>query len=242
MIDTKLTANDVIAMKLSPIFNGISDDIASQYKKLGENRKFKKNSVIFVHESDSYYFYMIVKGCVKLFRETLSGDEAVVDVLNIGDFFGEIAIFENNKYSYSAEAVEDSEILMFPLSLLAKHIQENNKIAQNMLRYMSKNRTQQAKRIEHISLQNAPQRIGCFLLGMCKNQVDEDCITVDFPYDKLLVASCLAMKPETFSRALKTLKSEADIEITGATVTIKNINKLSEYCCGHCSGTFPCED
>jgi len=108
---------------------------------------------------------------------------------------------------------------------------------------MSRHHRLQDKELEHLTVQNAPQRIGCFLLRLCVNRGKEErSTTLHLPYDKTLIASRLGMKPETFSRALTKLRSEIGIEVNGATVIIENIDDLLSYCCGFCSDTFPCEE
>jgi CRP-like cAMP-binding protein len=90
-------------------------------------------------------------------------------------------------------------------------------------------------------VQSAPQRIGCFLLRLCKAQ-EEGEVTLHLPYDKTLIAARLGMKPETFSRALTRLRQESDIEVKGATVSIPDIQRLVGYTCNACSNAYPCKD
>lgn len=178
---------------------------------------------------------------MKLFRETLDGTQAVFDILSAGHVFGETSIFENDVYPYSAEIVEAAEIISLPLSNLKKEMNVNNKLALNMLNSMAQYRRQQDREIEQRSIQNASQRIGCFLLRLT-DQTEKGSVSIHLPYDKALVASRLGMQPETFSRALAKLREKAGMRIKGATVEIDNLEKLTEYSCAACSSEFPCKD
>jgi CRP-like cAMP-binding protein len=110
-----------------------------------------------------------------------------------------------------------------------------------MLQLMSHFRRQQDTELEHRNTQNAPQRIGCFLLRLCKPDAT-DSVVLYLPYDKNLVASRLGMQPETFSRALNKLKEKTDIIINGATITIPSLEKIIHFSCSACSSHFPCQD
>jgi CRP-like cAMP-binding protein len=110
-----------------------------------------------------------------------------------------------------------------------------------MFAAMSKHRKCQEREIEHLTIQNAPQRIGCFILRLCPKDQDKN-IILQLPYDKLLLASRLGMKPETFSRALNKLRDETGIRINGARIEIGNIKQLSHFSCSACSSSYPCED
>jgi CRP/FNR family transcriptional regulator, dissimilatory nitrate respiration regulator len=200
-----------------------------------------KGNILFVHEETAKFFYMVKTGWVKLFRETLDGDQAIVDILTETHLFGETSIFNDDLYAYSAEIVEQAELIKIPLSLLKFEIETNSNFAFAMLNAMARYRRQQDRELEHRSLQNAPQRIGCFLLRLA-NQKNSGPVTLHLPYDKTLVASRLGMQPETFSRALSKLKQETDLRIKGSTIEMDSLNILSNYSCSACSSDFPCKD
>ncbi len=94
--------------------------------------------------------------------------------------------------------------------------------------------------VEHLSIQNAAQRIGCFILRLCPIDKTED-ITINLPYDKALVAAKLGIRPETFSRALMKLRKSCNIEVNGDSIYIVNINTLNKYVCKQCSLIYPCQ-
>jgi CRP-like cAMP-binding protein len=228
-------------LKQIPLFSGVSDALVAQFHDAAHVRAERKGKVLFIQGDQAKWFYVVVHGWVKLFRETIDGAEAIIDICTHGHMFGEHALFEDEVHGCSAQLVEDAQLVMLPISMLKNTIAENSQLALNMLTGMSRHRSKQAQEIEHLSLKNAPQRIGCFLLRLCPDDAGERA-TVHLPYDKTLVAARLGMKPETFSRALARLKGESLIAIQGASVTICNVDALVRYTCDHCSSTFPCED
>lgn len=228
-------------LKQIPLFNACDSKF---FEKLAEEslcQKYKKGKLLFIHGDEADRFYFIKSGWVKLFRETLDGAQAVVDILPHGHIFGETALFEDEVYPFSAEIVEPGEIISLPLDSLKKEIETNNKLALNMLSAMARYRHQQDREIEHLAVQNAPQRIGCFLLRLA-DQNEDGPLTIHLPYDKTLLASRLGMQPETFSRALSKLKAKTGIRVNGATIELDNLEQLSNYSCAACSSEFPCKD
>ena len=225
--------------KLS-LFEELPEKILVHFNEKSRFLAYPKGKLLFFHGDKAEWFFVIVKGWVKLFRETIEGSEAVIDVLTEGDVFGENSIFNDEQYIFSAEVVEDVEFIAFPTSLLKYYVEKEKQVAINLLSSMSKNQRLQSREIEHLNVQNAPQRIGCFLLRLCKEN-RQNKIILHLPYDKTLIAARLGMKPETFSRALSKLKNDTDIKISGSTVTITNIQKIIDYTCNHCSQSFSCE-
>ena len=223
------------------LFKGGSDAFLQALETDAQTLRLEKGQILFIHEDPAEHFFYVKNGWVKLFRETLDGTQSIVDILPENHIFGETSIFENSLYPYSAEVVEPGEIIKLPMRHLKTEIENNNVLALNMLASMARYRRQQDREIEHRTIQNAPQRIGCFLLRLA-NQDEEGAVTIHLPYDKTLVASRLGMQPETFSRALSKLKNITGIKIQGATIQMDSLDQLVQYSCAACSSEFPCKD
>jgi len=227
--------------KKLPLFKDCTDSFFEKIEAVSNIQKHEKGKILFIHGDEADRFYVIKSGWIKLFRETLDGAQAVVDILTTNQIFGETAIFEDGSYPYSAEIVEPAEIISLPISELKAEIENNNKLALAMLASMSRYRRQKDTEIEHLSIQNAPQRIGCFLLRLA-DQSAKGTVKIHLPYDKTLVASRLGMQPETFSRALSKLKIQTGISVKGATIEMDSLDQLTKYSCAACSSEFPCKD
>lgn len=227
---------------LSSLVQCLEEDEINQLIDQVAIKNIRKHELLFLREDNADHYFFVLDGWVKLFRETLDGTQAVVDIVTSGHIFGETAIFEDDRYPYSAEIIEDSIIAFLSLRKLKNTIETNPKLALNMMHSMTRYRKQQESSIEHLSIQNAPQRIGCFILKLVDKNSESKAINIELPYDKSLVASRLGMQPETFSRALKKLSTEIGMQIKGSKIHLDDIQKLIDYTCVACSSEFPCKD
>lgn len=223
------------------LFEGIAEESKTKFERAMVTRPAKKGDIIFLQEDEAKFFYIVKSGWVKLFRETLDGEEAIVDIITTTHVFGNHALFDNFKYSYSAEIVENSILMQIPLQTLMDCVTNDQKLALNLMRLFSARQKKHRREIEHLTIQTAPQRIGCFLLRLCKDRAAKN-VTLHLPYDKSLIASRLGMKAETFSRALSKLREEVGLDISGSTVVLSSVNALAEFTCSACTDSFPCED
>lgn len=239
----KVTEKDQIknAFANTILFSDCDDKTIENFIEQSSVLSFEKGQMIFVHGEPASRFYIIINGWVKLFRETLEGTQAVVDILTQGHIFGEGSIFYDDSYEYSVEVIENSKIISVPLPALKSEINTNPKIAVSMLSMISKRRQEQDKELEHLVIQNAPQRIGCFLLRLV-DQKKNGLVTIGLPYDKTLLAAKLGMKPETFSRALVKLKEETGMRVKGSSIELDDKQTLAKFVCGACSSNYPCKD
>lgn len=234
-------ASLVDLLRGSALLASLSPERAALFATAANEKHYRKGKVLYLQDDAAEKLFFIRKGWVKLFRETLDGEEAISDILTSGHTFGETSIFFDGHYSESAQLVEDATLVEFPARLLKEEITTNPVFAQAMLSVMMKHRRRQAMEIEHLTVQNTAQRIGCFLLRLCSDKKGLGSVTLHLPYDKLLLAARLGMQPETFSRALAKLRTETNLSIQGATVVVPDLEKLVQYCCNACSNAYPCE-
>lgn len=234
--------NDIkLSISSHALFDSCAESFIEKLSLKSRTLRCEKGQVLFVHQQEAETFYLVLNGWIKLFKETIDGTQAVVDIMPSGHFFGESSIFEDDIYPFSAEAAEESTLVGLPLNLLKQEIEANPKLALAMLSSMARYRKQQDQELEHRTLQNAPQRIGCFLLRIA-DQNHEGSLSIQLPYDKTLVAARLGMQPETFSRALAKLKNATGIRIKGATIELDNLEQLTNFSCIACTSEFPCKD
>lgn len=228
-------------LRAVPLFGQLKDSVIAGFAEYAKMSLEKKGHVLFSPDSPNDKFYIVLSGWIKLYRETLSGEEAIVDVLTSGHSFGEIALPGTEGMPYGATVVEDAAIISIPRFLLEEEVMRNSLFGLSALQAITRQKLQRDMEIEHRTVQNAPQRIGCFLLKLC-NSVDHGAVTVHLPYDKTVLALRLGMQPETFSRALSRLRDETGIKIKGSSVDISDVQALVKYTCSACSSSFPCAD
>lgn len=222
-------------------FSALSTEKTEHLLRVANLFEYPKGKTLYLAGEKASSIYVILSGWIKLYRETLDGNQAIVDVLSKGHIFGEGALFNENCYTCSAEVAEHAEVATVPLSFFAEEIETNTKFSNAILKIMAKENCEKTKELEHHSIQTAPQRIGCFLLRLT-DVTQTGPVQLNLPYDKSLLAMRLGMQPETFSRSLNKLKEETGITIKGSTVEMKSLHQLSDFCCMSCTAEFPCRD
>lgn len=218
-------------LRKAPLFAQLSDHDIVSFQEAAHLRSYKKGKTLYIEGDTAQFFYIICSGWVKLYHTLSDGDEVVVDMLTSEHMVGESAIFEHELHTSSAQVVEDIEVLLIPSRLLKEQISKNPNLALSMITSMFRHHRRHYDAIALNAMQNAPQRIGCFLLKLCPIDKRGD-ITFDLPYDKTLIASNLGMQGATFSRALNILRLKTGIQISNNSITIASIDKLMKFVYG----------
>jgi len=207
----------------------LPDEEVARFTDAAQIKSYKKGKLLYLEGEKANSFYIICNGWLKLFHTTEEGEEVSLAMLTRNCITGENAIFEQGRYTSSAQVVEDAQILSVPLTLLKEQLRVNNQLAFNMLTSMVQYQRRHELQLEQYILYSAPQRIGCFLLGLCPVLEQKDGVILNLPYDKTLIASTLGMKGATFSRALNILREETGIHIAGTRVTIDSMKRLLKF-------------
>jgi len=219
------------------LFASLADEEVKRFADAAQIKSYKKGQLLYMEGEQANSFYVICSGWIKLFNTSEEGEEVILAMITRDSVTGDSAIFEQGRFTSSAQVIEDSEILAIPLNLLKEQLRVNAQLAFNMLTSMTQYQRRHEMQLEQYLLYSAPQRIGCFLLGLCPVQEQKDGVTLTLPYDKTLITSTLGMRGATFSRALNILRDETGIHISGSQVKIDSIARLLEFVNGCYSQT-----
>lgn len=226
-VTPKCTSRDFL--KELSLFANLPDKEVQLFTDAAHLKSYKKGQYLYMEGEEAKYFYVMCSGWIKLLHVTEDGEEIVLAMLTKNNITGESAIFEQGNFASTAQIVEDAQILSIPIALLKEHMSVSTKLALNMLTSMIQYQRRHEMQVEQFLLYSAPQRVGCFILGLCPVQEQKDGVEIELPYDKTLIANTLGMKGPTFSRALNMLRDETGTRISGRHVTIDSMKKLLKF-------------
>ena len=147
------------------LFASFSSEDIERFVIAAHIKNYNKDKLIFTEDEKADYFYIILSGWIRLFHTSEEGEEINLAILTGNSLLGESAIFEEGRYTSSAQVAEAALVLCIPIKLLKEHLLVSQQLAFNMLTIMTKYQRLHALQLELYHLYTAPQRIGCFLLG-----------------------------------------------------------------------------
>ena len=106
-------SEEIITLKQVPVFKNFNDSEFIELEKLMHRRNYNAEDYIFKNRAPGEGMYIIVKGKVKITVGTRSKNENIFAKLSNGEFFGELALFDDEPRSANAIAIEDSQLLGF---------------------------------------------------------------------------------------------------------------------------------
>src|SRR5690554_6786775 len=81
-------------LRSAPLFGGMDAENARSLVAAMTRKEVRKGETIFREGDDGRAMYIIVRGKVKLARTARDGRENLLALLNVGDMFGELSVFD----------------------------------------------------------------------------------------------------------------------------------------------------
>jgi CRP-like cAMP-binding protein len=206
------------------LFSGLTDEQRKQMMMRSHKVALPQGTLLFHQGDKADRFYFVISGTVRLYRIAPSGHEKVVDVVREGQCFGEALMFgEQTVFPVTADALTDAVVIGFENQSFVALLRENSEACFALMARMSQRLHTQLNEIENLSLQNAMHRLVNYLLQALEGT--DGSLTLDIP--KRLLASQLAIQPETLSRLLKKLTNAQILEVNHSRISL--IDKVKLY-------------
>jgi CRP-like cAMP-binding protein len=219
------TAGDLQIITRIAVFRGLKPETVEHIIAPASAVMLAPHDTLFRQGDPATAFFIMIDGWMKLCRITLSGEETVVNILTKGDSYAEAHALTGARYPATAEAVSNARVVRIPADHIIRCIRESPDIALAMIAFASQHLHHLVQQIEQLKAQSGVQRVAEFLASLAP--VDHGACVIALPYDKVVIAARLGLKPESLSRAFAKLKS-VGVAVHASHVAVSDVAKLRQ--------------
>lgn len=155
-----------------PLFETLTPRELEELGAVAVPRSFERGEVIFQEGSQGDVMYVIREGRVLIKREHAGGRTIALTEMGAGDLFGELAIFDKEARSASAECVEPTRVVALTSGDVTRVLHRNPEIAVKLLQQLSRRIRAANSRIGDQYFQSTEGRIVNVVLGLAEQQND----------------------------------------------------------------------
>ena len=101
-------------LKNCNLFALLTSEQIERLESRSRSRKFERNGLIYLPSDHSESVLLLTAGRVKIYHLTGEGKQALLAIIDPGELFGELAIFDSGVREEFAEAMESSTVVMIP--------------------------------------------------------------------------------------------------------------------------------
>lgn len=214
-----------------PLFKGLNTTDIQEIKELVHHRIYQRGEMV-VHEGDQLSgLYIVESGQAKVFTQNAQGKEYTLRLLQVGDFYGELALVAPMSASSSLQALTPLKLCTIDGQELRHYLLAHPTAALSILEALATRLRQSERLTETLSLLNSRQRVATLLLQLGERQgrPTPEGTKLQLELNRTELANLVGLRQETFSRCLAEFVRQGWIKTQGyKTILIRDVEALRQ--------------
>ncbi|MFB1001498.1 MAG: Crp/Fnr family transcriptional regulator [Pseudomonadales bacterium] len=190
-------------LKSVEIFSGLSDTELAALEESSIRRSYPKNTVIINENDVADSLYVIESGKVKVYCSDKNGKEFIMNTLGGGDYFGELALLDDDRRSASVRTMEKADFCIIYKQDFNQVLDLHPNIAKTLIRNITRRVRALTEKVKSLALQDVYGRVTKVLNSLATERNDE--FYVEEKLTQQDIADRVGASREMVARILKDL-------------------------------------
>ncbi len=115
--------DDVSPLSGSELFSSLGEDALARVAAKATNVRLERNDTLFSEGDEADELFVVLSGRIAIAKSSTDGRESLVALMERGDIFGEMPLFDDERRSASARALERSELVRVPFAVVRSELE-----------------------------------------------------------------------------------------------------------------------
>ncbi len=208
----------------------LSSESIAQMKNKPEVKKLQKGDFIYFPNDTSNKVFYIQKGRVKIGTYSDDGKEIILDILEDGELFGELALIDEKlERGEFAQAMGELTILVMPVALIRELMSIHKGLSLQITQMMGNKLVKMQRRLESLVFRDARSRIVEFLHNLAEDkgqQVGFDTLVKRF-FTHQEIANLTGTSRQTVTTILNELRNQNLIYFDRKRLLVRDLKQLA---------------
>lgn len=216
-------------LKNCDLFERLNADQIARVESRSKSRKFSRGSLIYLPSDSSTSVLLLTSGRVKIYHITSEGKQAVLALIDPGELFGELAVFEGGKREEFAEAMENSTVVLIPQDEIQRLMETCPHVSLSVTRLMGLRRRRVERRLKSLLFRSNRERLVHLLMELAEKygRITSEGILLNIKLSHQELASMIGSTRETVTVILGELQSEQLVLIRRRQVILREPKRLA---------------
>lgn len=173
-------------------------------------------------------FFQLLTGRARLYRTGPEGREQIMRLIQPGDTFGEVAVFDGGPSPATVETLEESNVVLVPANLFRLIVEMQPSVAMDLLHHFALRLRGFTALVEQISLQTVPQRVARYIYLTAREEGVQTSEGIVVPRSITLqdMAALVGSVREVVSRTLHVFETEGIVEVRRKEILVRDMQAL----------------
>ncbi|MFN7457569.1 MAG: Crp/Fnr family transcriptional regulator [Gemmatimonas sp.] len=206
-----------------PLFRELDRAAVRGFAEYTRERKFSKGARIVAEGDPGDALFVVRSGEVKVVLAGEDGRDVILNVLNVGDHFGELALIDGRPRSAHVIATQASSLLTLSRADFRRQVEQSPQVAWGLMVELSRRLRQADGTIGSLVLLDVPGRVAKVLL---EHATPGEPATLVKQLTHQVIAQMIGASRETVSRAMAEFQEKGIISVQRRIVTITDRTAL----------------
>ena len=190
---------------------------------------YKRGEELFCEGGYPKALYVVYKGIVKIHKYGVNGKEQITRLASAGDIIGYRSILNEEQYSASASAVEETRLFKIPSLAFIDLLKANSDFSMKVLKMLAGDLRKAEKQVIDMAQKSVREKVAEALLQLSsKFGVNEHTTALNSMLTRKEIGDIAGITTESAIRTISDFNKEQIIEIDGKKILIKDLSKLEK--------------
>lgn len=185
--------------------------------------KIAKGDSIFMQGDPSNTIYYLKEGIIKISRINLDGRKLTIDLVESGDFFGELCLAGEKERRTIAEAVIDTSCCEIDKRHIENYMQRKPEFALKLIKMIGDRRLAMENLLEDMAFMEIPARIAALFL----KYADKNYVKIPLTHQE--IADLTGSTRVSVSRCVAKMRNDGLIETIGNRIRLLDSDMLHSH-------------
>ncbi|MDJ0613647.1 MAG: Crp/Fnr family transcriptional regulator [Rhizobiaceae bacterium] len=214
-------------LKDIPLFSSLSQAEGEQYGKSCLWKDYEAHELVIDIDEETTDVRFVVTGRVRVINRFSVGKEVILNEMNPGDFFGELAAIDDETRSANVTTLFKSRVCIVPQKLFLEIMERHPEISLKVMQVLTNRIRTLNMRLAEQSFLQAKHRLYAELLRLSKPRMGhEGQRSVSPPPTQKELAERIGTRREVVSRELNALQKQGFFEKTRGALVLTDVAEL----------------
>jgi CRP/FNR family transcriptional regulator/CRP/FNR family cyclic AMP-dependent transcriptional regulator len=223
------------ALQAVPFFAQLTSSELHELSRSLVRRRFNASQTIFHLGDPGGLLYIVDTGKVKIYYPNAEGQEVTLAILGQNDFFGELALFDDEPRSATAETLEPTYTYTLAREEFIRYVGQNPDFAMKVMSTLAKRIRAMNEQISDVFFLDLPGRLARKLLQLAEDHGEPvaDGIYIPLHLTQTDLAEMTGATRVSVNKALRRFRKQGWVSVAGRRFTVhdpaelKNLIQLS---------------
>jgi len=199
-----------------PMFSNLDKKFHKELKDSLYIKKFTRNSIVFYEGDESDYFYILLKGNIKLYKTSPKGSQVQIKRMKAPNTIGEYACFEKAPFPATCEFLSDGVMGLLRFNKVYKYL-DDKEFSFGLIKSLTSKVMMLSSLVHKETILSSEAKVADLMI---------ENISIFNRLKNNEGAGILDLTPETFSRIITKFKKVSIVKVEKNQLKILNLDAL----------------